>query len=114
MAAMATRTTFDQVTELRDLVVDYAKQETVDPLRSLGRYLGFGLAGGVCIGGGVGLLLLGLLRGLQDVSWFDAATHAGGWRTWVPYGVTIVAGVLIVAISVMAARRSTSKRRSPT
>lgn len=109
---MAPRTTFDQVNELKNLVVDYAKQETVDPLRSLGRYLGFGVAGGFCIGSGVALLLLGLLRGLQDVSWFESST--GGWRSWVPYGATILAGLIVVALAVLAAQRSSSKRRIPT
>ena len=62
-----TPSTGDQVGELKNLVVGYAKQETVDPLKSLGRYVGFGAAGGTCIGIGVVLLTLALLRGGQTI-----------------------------------------------
>ena len=37
--------TGDQVGELKNMVVGYAKQETIDPLKSLGRYVGFGAGG---------------------------------------------------------------------
>ena len=71
--------------ELKDLVVGYAKQETVDPLRTLGRYMGFGVAGSVCIGGGVVLLLLALLRGLQEVTVFNDPSLTGDSRwSWAP------------------------------
>ena len=46
------------VTELRDLVVTYVKQETVVPLKQLGRYVGFGLAGSLLLGFGVVFLAL--------------------------------------------------------
>lgn len=81
-----------QVGELKDLVVGYAKQETVDPLRTLGRYLGFGLAGSVFIGTGLTLLLLALLRGLQG---FDSFQHT---FTWAPYFITGLAGLLLVVL----------------
>jgi Putative Actinobacterial Holin-X, holin superfamily III len=84
------------VIELRELVVAYAKQETVAPLRQLGRYVGFGLAGALVLGLGVVLLFVGGLRALQtetgstftgDLSWAPylivfAATVAGGIITW--------------------------------
>ena len=64
----------EHVAELKDLVVGYARQETWDPLKTLGRYVGFGVGGGVAIGLGCVFLLLGLLRGLQ--SW-DALDGTG-------------------------------------
>ena len=36
------------VAEIWGLVRDYAKQETVDPLRSIGRFLAYGLPGAIC------------------------------------------------------------------
>ena len=52
-------------TELWELTVAYAKQETVDPLKGLGRYLGYGLSGSLVFGFGSVLLLLSFLRALQ-------------------------------------------------
>ena len=47
------------------LVVDYAKQETLGPLKSLGRFLVFGVAGSLALTAGAVLLLLAGLRALQ-------------------------------------------------
>ena len=44
------------VLELKELVVSYVKQETLVPLRQLGRYVGFGVAGALLLGLGVVLL----------------------------------------------------------
>ncbi len=85
----------DHVSELKDLVVGYAKQETVDPLRSLGRYLGLGVGGAVLVGLGSVLLLLALLRGLQ--SW--DALDGDGALSLIPYGATFVAALVIVVLA---------------
>lgn len=90
-----------QIGELKDLVVGYAKQETIDPLRTLGRYLGFGFAGSLMIGGGFCLLLLALLRGLQEISFFNDESLGkvdGGTFSWLPYVITAVVGAIIVGI----------------
>jgi hypothetical protein len=91
--APATKGAATQIAELRTLVVGYAKQETVDPLKTLGRYLGFGLAGSIMIGTGLSLLLLALLRGLQQIATFEDPS----WN-WVPYLVTGLVGALLVAL----------------
>ena len=99
-----------QITELKDLVVGYAKQETVDPLRTLGRYLGYGLAGSIFLGLGLSLLLLALLRGLQRIEVFNDGTIDGGTFSWAPYGITAVVGALIVGLF-LAKLTSTMKNR---
>jgi hypothetical protein len=74
------------VLELKDLVVDYCKQETVVPLRQLGRYLAFGIVGAVLLGIGVVLLGVGALRALQTET---GSTFTGDW-SWAPYLVVVV------------------------
>ena len=41
------------VTELRDLVVRYFREQTLVPLQKLGRYIGFGILGSLLLGFGV-------------------------------------------------------------
>jgi hypothetical protein len=91
------------VEELWDLVVSYAKQETVVPLKGLARFVAFGIGGSLLLGVGVVLLLLGGLRALQTET---GTTFTGNW-SWAPYGITL-AGALIVVIG--AALAITRKR----
>jgi hypothetical protein len=75
------------VLELRDLIVAYARQETINPIKSLGRYILFGLAGALLLGLGVVLLGVGVLRLLQTET---GSTFRGDW-SWAPYGIVFVA-----------------------
>ena len=47
------------------LTVDYLKQETIEPLKGLGRFLYMGIAGSFFLAGGILLILIGILRLLQ-------------------------------------------------
>jgi hypothetical protein len=80
------------VTELWELVVAYVKQETLEPLKALGRFVGFGLAGGVLLSAGAVLIGVGGLRAIQT----EARRHLAGNWSWVPY-MAIVLYCLIVA-----------------
>src|SRR5207237_176185 len=53
------------IRELKELVIAYAKQETIDPLKGLARFLGWGLAGALLWGTGFMFLAVGALRGLE-------------------------------------------------
>lgn len=81
--------------EVVDLVKTYAKQETIGPLKGAGRWIAFGAAGAVCLGLGLSLLLLGLLRLLQS-EWGWAQTQG---RSWLPYLIVLVACVALLAIT---------------
>jgi hypothetical protein len=83
------------VLELRDLVVTYVKQETIVPLRQLGRYAGFGIAGALLLGLGVILLGVGGLRALQTET---GSTFTGDW-SWAPYLIVFAALLLGSAIT---------------
>lgn len=75
--------------ELLALVIGYAKQETIGPLKSLGRYVAWGVAGAVLFATGGGLLTLTAVRVVQA----ETGHHLKGNLTWVPYlGGVIVAG----------------------
>jgi hypothetical protein len=80
------------------LVIDYAKQETLGPLKSLGRFLVFGLVGSVAITVGAVLLLLAVLRALQT----ETGSSFTGHLSWLPY--LIVAAVAIVVMGLAAWR----------
>ncbi len=74
------------ILELRDLVLAYIRQETLDPLKSLGRYIGFGIGGALLLGTGALLLAVGELRLLQTET---GSTFHGNW-SWAPYGIVVV------------------------
>jgi hypothetical protein len=100
-----------QVTELKDLVVSYAKQETVDPLKTLGSYMGYGLAGSVCIGAGISLLLLALLRGLQQIDAVnDPGELDGGTFSWAPYFIVMLVGLVIAGLFLRTLYKMTQKQ----
>ena len=90
--------------ELFDLVRAYAKQETVEPLKGLGRFVAFGVAGSFALGIGLVLLALGGLRALQTET---GTTFHGNW-SWVPYVIVLVVTGLVIAL----VARGMGKRKS--
>jgi hypothetical protein len=74
------------VTELRDMVVQYFREQTLVPLQKLGRYIGFGVLGSLLLGFGVVFLGTAGLRALQDET---GDTFSGDW-SWVPYLIMFV------------------------
>jgi hypothetical protein len=98
------------VNELKELLVAYAKQETVDPVKSLGRYLGFGLAGSLLMGLAAILLPLALLRALQA----ETGTALTGNWSWVPYAVTLVVVALVLGLIVAGLMRVKSTQLART
>jgi len=77
------------------LTVDYLKQETVEPLRGLGRFLYMGIAGSFFLAGGILLILIGVLRLLQT----ETGTALTGDFSWVPYAVVVVLGIAIIGVA---------------
>lgn len=92
-------------TELWELATSYAKQETIDPLKGLGRFLGYGIGGAIALGVGVVLLLLSGLRALQT----ETSTTFTGNLTWVPYLIAVAVGVLLIGLAMLRV----SKRKGP-
>ncbi len=94
-----------KATDLWQLVVAYVKQETLGPIRGLGRYVTFGLAGSVVLATGLVLLFLGGLRLLQD----ETGTAFTGNLSWLPYLFTLLACGLVAAAAMKARRRGQRK-----
>ena len=65
--------------DLAALLRAYVHQETVEPLRGLGRYLFFGVIGSLLLGFGAVLVAIGGAKGLQVWGGLE------GWWSWVPY-----------------------------
>lgn len=92
-------------TELWELATSYAKQETIDPLKGLGRFLGFGVGGAIALGVGVVLLLLAGLRALQT----ETGTTFTGSLSWAPYLIAVAIGLVLIALALWRV----SKRKGP-
>ncbi|MGP8059253.1 MAG: hypothetical protein ACLP9C_06440 [Acidimicrobiales bacterium] len=91
------------------LVIDYVKQETVEPLRGVGRFLIFGIAGSVALCVGLVLLLVGFLRFLQTET--DGAF--AGNLSWLPYVIVSIVGLVIIGLFVWRITAGPATRRLP-
>ena len=90
------------VGEVVDLVKEYAKQETVGPLKGAGRWLGLGAVGAVFLGLGLIFVLLGVLRLIQtETDAFD-----GAW-SFVPYVVVLVLCAVLSAVAMSRVKKAT-------
>ena len=80
--------------ELVDLVIAYAKQETLQPLKGLGKNAALGLGGALLLGIGGIFCSLGALRAMQsETDWFERHN-----LTYLPYGATIL---ILVVLSII-------------
>ena len=87
--------------DMLDMLRRYLRQETVDPLRAVGRFLLFGASGSLLIGSGLVLIAVGGLRSMQ--AW---GVLEGSW-SWVPYIVvaTALSGLAVLAVSRIGGER---------
>jgi hypothetical protein len=92
--------------EIRDLFIRYIKEETIAPLKDLGRYALYGAIGSVFVGFGATLLLLGSLRFLQDV--FPVLD---GSLSWLPYLIVALAAAIVIGLTAWRIVAGEAKRR---
>jgi hypothetical protein len=92
--------------ELWQLLVDYAKQETVDPIRGLGRFVSYGTGAMLLIGIAGIELTVALLRVLQT----ETGTTFTGNLSWIPYFITLLVASAVVYVALKAINRKTSRR----
>jgi uncharacterized membrane protein YidH (DUF202 family) len=91
-----------QIGELWRLVLAYFRQETVEPVRNLGRFVGLGVAGSLLLGIGVGLLVLATLRFFQT----ETGSTFTGHLSWIPYFIMMIVA-LVLAGAAMAGWNAT-------
>jgi Putative Actinobacterial Holin-X, holin superfamily III len=92
--------------ETLQLVIDYVKQETLTPLKGLGRYMLFGVAGSVALAIGLVILSVAFLRLLQGET---GSTFTGNW-SWAPYLICTVVVLAVAGLAVWAISRGQGRR----
>jgi hypothetical protein len=87
-----------QLSETIDLLKRYFLQETLGPLKHLGRSLLYGLLGGIALGIGLVLLIIAGLRALQE----ETGTFHGNW-SWVPYVLAVIGALAAIGLLLLYA-----------
>ena len=91
--------------DLVTLVIEYIKQETIDPIRGLGRFLAFSLAAVVVGGLGTILLVLGVIRLLQA----ETGSAFRGHLSFLPYLIATVLALVVIGAAVMGTKSKPPK-----
>ena len=92
--------------EIKQLALRYIKEETIQPLKDLGRFIVWGALGSLLVGFGYLFLLFGALRFLQE-----QFKVLDGTLSWIPYLIVVVLAALIVMLTVWRIVSGTAKRR---
>ena len=108
---MAEKSAQDQIRELKDLVVAYAKQETVDPVKNIAATLGWAVGGALCLGVAVVFATIAVLRMVQTE--LPELLDGHGQSSFVPYLIVLVALAGGLAIVVTAMRRTPQRKDKP-
>jgi hypothetical protein len=87
------------------ITVDYLKQETLGPLQGLGRFLLWGVTGSLAIAIGIVLILVGILRVLQE----ETGTALTGNWSWVPYFAVSLIGAAVAGVAAWRITAGTEK-----
>ncbi|HZU72564.1 MAG TPA: hypothetical protein VE990_07305 [Acidimicrobiales bacterium] len=95
------------VTDAWETAVAYAKQETLEPLKGLTRFVAFGAGGSLALAVGLVVLLVAALRVLQT----DTGTVFKGAHSWLPYLITSATGLVLVVLTAGAILSGRSRRK---
>jgi hypothetical protein len=92
--------------EIRDLFVKYVKEETIQPLKDMGRFVVYGAIGSLFVGFGATLLLLGALRFLQE-----QFLVLDGSLSWLPYLIVAALAAAVIGLTLWRIVSGGAKRR---
>ena len=107
MSEPSPKTVPEVAADLWALTKEYARQETVEPIKDLGRYLGWGVGGAVLGGFGFVMLLLAALRALQT----ETGDLFKGDRSFYPYVIVIILALGAIVIAVTLIQRTAKRNR---
>lgn len=91
----------EMISDLWQLIRDYAKQETIDPLKSIGRFLKLGLPGAILLSLGLLFGSLAIIRALQN----ETGDSLGGNWSFIPYVAGLVFAAGAAALAALAIRK---------
>lgn len=95
------------INELITLIKVYLQEQTIMPLKRLGRYLGMGIVGSIFMATGLFLFSLGFLRYLQTLSPFE------GTYSFAPYLLVSVLDLAIMGLLFFVMTRPTLIKNRP-
>ena len=96
----------DQVGDLFDSVKQYARQETLEPIKGAVRWIAVGTLAALCLGLALVFTALGILRLSQDLG---GTTLDGSW-SFLHYFITLSIVAILVAVTFSrVSRRSLAK-----
>jgi len=94
------------IDEIRTLAVRYIKEETIKPLKDMGRFIAWGVTGSLLVGFGTTLLLIGSLRFLQE-----QFKVLDGSLSWLPYLIVAVLACAVIGLTLWRITSGAAKRR---
>ncbi|MGD0055250.1 MAG: hypothetical protein ABSC34_07435 [Acidimicrobiales bacterium] len=94
------------IQEIKTLAIRYIKEETIQPLKEMGRFIAFGVLGSLLVGFGTTLLLIGALRFLQE-----QFKVLDGSLSWLPYLIVAVLACAVIALTMWRIVSGSAKRR---
>jgi NO-binding membrane sensor protein with MHYT domain len=103
------KTIAEIASELFELLKAYTAQETIGPLKTLGRYVGWGAGGSALMSVGLFFLALSGLRALQTQT---GDVFDDSW-SFVPYFIVavVLAGVIVLAVRRIIKAQSREHRK---
>jgi hypothetical protein len=106
VASEQPKTLKENLRDLWELLLSYARQEIRDPLQGLGRYIGWGLLGSVTLSLGIVLIGLAGLRLMQE----EADTVFDGNWSFAPYFILLAYTVLVMFLAYLKITREPKRR----
>ena len=92
--------------EIKALALRYIKEETIQPIKEMGRFVLWGAVGSLLVGFGYFFLLFGALRFLQD-----QFKVLDGTLSWIPYLIVVVLAAMVIGLTVWRIVSGAAKRR---